>query len=175
MNTKPLKWTKVELVVGDAGIGHAYESCSWQLRKFSNTSASGYTWVVYKDGQMYWTEGHKVCGRLRDMKARVEKYAANEAKTKDLIVPTVHRNGTGVGALYAQYAAGLKAVIAAKEALPQPHGRDYYTQGDDALSKATMQFQAQREKLSDVEAELRTVLVDIGNQQPEPARERNPS
>ncbi len=68
-----MKWTKIELAVGEAGIGHAYESGPWQLRKFES-DRSRYMWVVYKDGAMFWTSGHKVCGRLRDMKARVEKY-----------------------------------------------------------------------------------------------------
>lgn len=55
-----------------------------------------------------------------------------------MIVPTIHINGTSGPALLEQATGVLAALRIARDAMQSaaPHGRDYYTQGDDALRLA---------------------------------------
>lgn len=55
-----------------------------------------------------------------------------------MYTPTVHSNGTSKSALVAQQRAVMTAARAFMDALREadPHGRDYYVQGDGAYTVA---------------------------------------
>ncbi len=55
-----------------------------------------------------------------------------------MITPTIHLNGTSKDEIIAQYEAANVALGAALRTLidTAPNGRDYYTQGPDALRQA---------------------------------------
>ena len=61
-----------------------------------------------------------------------------------MMAPTIHINGTSQEALSRQlekvYVACTELIDALSEA--RPHGRDYYPQGDSALTQATKEHQA---------------------------------
>lgn len=83
----------------------------------------------------------------------------------ELVVPTVHSNGSGAHNLFEQYKGALEALRGAIEALPVPHGRDYYVQEDEqAYRKARAQFEDQFRKLREVEEDLTTLLRAISRQ-----------
>jgi hypothetical protein len=75
-----------------------------------------------------------------------------------MMVPTIHRNGTGREALLEQQTNAGAAIRKALEALAQaaPNGRDFYPQGDGAYSKASAEHAARMEK-------LRSVLTEVGD------------
>ena len=83
---------------------------------------------------------------------------------KELTVPTVHLNGSGFKLLMEQYREAVEAVGNACEALPVPHGRDYYVQADGTYKVARQQFQGQHAKLTEVLTELRTIAREIYRQ-----------
>jgi len=82
-------------------------------------------------------------------------------KQIELTVPTLHLNGSGYDNLNPQYRGALEALRTARQALPVPHGRDYYVQEDGAFEKARAQFEAQLHKLEEVEEELSGILLGI--------------
>jgi hypothetical protein len=59
-------------------------------------------------------------------------------ETTKLPTPTIHLNGTGARDLRAQAKEVYRGLNDALQAMRQamPHGRDYYPQGDAALTKA---------------------------------------
>lgn len=83
---------------------------------------------------------------------------------QELTVPTLHLNGSGWNNLYRDYSGALEALKAAMEALPVPHGRDYYVQDDGAYERARAQFEAQVAKIREVEEEVRAILEKIYEQ-----------
>lgn len=82
-----------------------------------------------------------------------------------LKIPTVHLNGSGFKLLTEQYEVATRAVGAALDALPVPHGRDYYVQEDGAYEVARKQFHDQHAKLTEVLTELRTIYREIHRQE----------
>lgn len=84
--------------------------------------------------------------------------------TRDLTTPTIHLNGTGADDLFEQYANAAGALREAVKALPVPHGRDYYVQGDDAYGKARAEHEARVAALRDIEGQLHAVLESIADQ-----------
>lgn len=81
--------------------------------------------------------------------------------TNELMIPTVHLNGTSKDALVEQLCAAIYSVHEAgrKLAAACPNGRDYYTQDGNAIGKALAQHEARMTKLRDVAAEL-TVIAE---------------
>lgn len=79
----------------------------------------------------------------------------------DLTIPTLHLNGSGFENLNRDYRAALAKLREAREALPVPHGRDYYVQDDGAFKRARAQFEAQRRRIEEVEEELSGILLGV--------------
>lgn len=73
-----------------------------------------------------------------------------------MIFPTVHMNGTSREALVEGYLAAHRAIVDAIKAMGEcyPNGRDYYTQGPDALKIAMDEFDARRAALGKVASDL---------------------
>ena len=84
--------------------------------------------------------------------------------TETLTAPTIHLNGTSDADLFKQYADAAGAIRGAIQALPVPHGRDYYVQGDDAYKRARSEHDARVAMLRAIEADLRTILESIADQ-----------
>lgn len=82
----------------------------------------------------------------------------------DLIAPAVHHNGTSGDDLYRQYADGAHALRAAIEAIPAPHGRDYYVQEGAAFDKARRQYERHVSRLRAVLADLAVIQENIQDQ-----------
>ena len=82
---------------------------------------------------------------------------------EDLVVPTVHLNGTSKAELLQQVLDAMKALSTASGALARmsPHGRDYYVQGDGAYARARDAHQRRRSKVEAVIAELETLAAAI--------------
>lgn len=78
-----------------------------------------------------------------------------------LVAPSVHSNGSGYDLLREQYEGALKALKAAQEALPRPHRRDYYPQGDTVYVVAREQYRGQLAKLDEVSKELRAIFCEV--------------
>jgi hypothetical protein len=76
-----------------------------------------------------------------------------------LAIPTVHLNGTSRDDLVEQIALAIHALHEAGRALAGtcPNGRDYYTQGPAAISKALEEHEARMRKVREVIAELETI------------------
>lgn len=70
--------------------------------------------------------------------------------------PTLHLNGTSRNALAEGYQAALDALNAAVSALEAtaPNGRDYYPQGDGALTEASREHLDRITALNKVRAEI---------------------
>lgn len=80
-----------------------------------------------------------------------------------LTLPTVHLNGTSAAALgegYRQCAHAVAKTIMALEE-HRPHGRDYYPQGPDALSRAESEHRDRIRRLSSVHRELEQLLAHV--------------
>ncbi len=82
----------------------------------------------------------------------------------EMTVPSLHLNGSGWDNLNEQYRGALEALRTAREAIPVPHGRDYYVQEEGAFEKARAQFETQLRKLNEVEEELTGILLGIMEQ-----------
>lgn len=83
----------------------------------------------------------------------------------DLILPTIHMNGTSKAALLEQCCDAIDAMHTAGKALAQfcPNGRDYYPQGPAATGKALDQHEARMKKLRDIIAELEKIGEHISD------------
>jgi hypothetical protein len=86
--------------------------------------------------------------------------------TTELMIPTVHLNGTSKQALLDQLGDAIDAVHEAgrKLAAACPNGRDYYTQGSGATLLAVAQHEARMAKLKDVATELETIMGGVADQ-----------
>ena len=82
----------------------------------------------------------------------------------ELVVPTLHPNGSDWPHLRKEYVDGMRALKTAVENLPRPNARDYYPQGDDAYPKARDQYNAQIRKLTEINNELNMILIGIQDQ-----------
>jgi hypothetical protein len=82
-----------------------------------------------------------------------------EPKAKQMIVPTIHNNGTSREELLKQHIAVLDACHALTIALANasPHGRDYYPQGDDAYRTARDAHNADRKAVADIRARWQAI------------------
>ncbi len=78
-----------------------------------------------------------------------------------LIVPTVHMNGTSKRDLLEQYVDAMQAIQEAIEALPHPHGRDYYVVSESELMEALLQRKAWQEKLSSIYNDLEQIAEKL--------------
>jgi hypothetical protein len=85
----------------------------------------------------------------------------SQTSVLDLVLPTIHLNGTGRQALVEQLTAALDGLENALEKLraAAPHGRDYYPQDGDN-PPGTMLRQAQRQHDRWVNA-VETTKADI--------------
>jgi len=77
------------------------------------------------------------------------------------VAPSVHLNGSGFKNLSDQYREAIEKISEAINALPIPHGRDYYTQEDGVFQKARVQFKDQVLKLEEVREELKIISREI--------------
>ena len=95
---------------------------------------------------------------------------------RDVMLPTVHTNGTPGERLFEDVMKAYEAVRQAQEAMRHvtPNGRDYYTQGPDATTKARDQHFERQKKLADVFDDLAAIALSIRDQVDEQneARER---
>ena len=83
----------------------------------------------------------------------------------ELIIPTIHLNGTSREELLSQLQAAARATADAclKLADAAPHPRDYYVQYDtEAYTKARAQHEARLEKLRQIYNELESIAIKIG-------------
>lgn len=87
-------------------------------------------------------------------------------------IPTVHLNGTDGDDLFKQWADAALAVRRALDELPNPHGRDYYPQGNTVLKKALDEISAHREALRETHEYLTTVARGIHTQVARRERQR---
>lgn len=85
---------------------------------------------------------------------------------RDLMVPTVHLNGTSGEDLESQLEEAVQTVMNAITALAEaaPNARDYYTQGPGAFGKAVAQHELRAEKLRGVRDELMAVWEAVQEQ-----------
>jgi hypothetical protein len=85
--------------------------------------------------------------------------------TKTLAVPTIHLNGTSRENLMEDLLGAYHALTEAITALGRacPNGRDYYPQGNDALSAALEDHRSRLARLESVKAELMQVAEAIGS------------
>jgi hypothetical protein len=81
------------------------------------------------------------------------------------VVPSIHLNGSGAKNLTEQYEEAIETVSDAIDALPVPHGRDYYVQEDGSFERAREQFEEQVAQLNTVLEELKTIYRGIRRQE----------
>ena len=84
---------------------------------------------------------------------------------KELTIPSIHLNGSGIKNLTEQYEEAITAVDDALKALPVPHGRDYYVQEEGAYERAREQFKGQVSQLNGVLDELTAIYRGIRRQE----------
>lgn len=86
--------------------------------------------------------------------------------SQDLIVPTVHINGTSKTQLVADLEAAQKALDAAFAAMcgAMPNGRDYYPQGNEAHGNAMKQMRARLDKLIEIQTEITQIIEAVHEQ-----------
>lgn len=86
-----------------------------------------------------------------------------------LTIPTIHLNGTSKGALIEGYQKARSAIREAMDALIEcrPNGRDYYPQGEDAISIADREHQDRIDYLFVVEKELEYLIHQIDERYPD--------
>ena len=82
---------------------------------------------------------------------------------KTIIAPRVHLNGTSRPSLIAALDAADDAIGQAYEALKQtaPNGRDYYTEGPQAMQQAQDEHRARLLALHNVQAQLSGIIEAI--------------
>ncbi len=84
-----------------------------------------------------------------------------------MILPTIHLNGTSVEALMEANDKAYQALGLAFSDLRQaaPNGRDYYTQGPEALGKAVEEHEARLRAIYGVMLELETIGEYLATEQ----------
>lgn len=82
---------------------------------------------------------------------------------KKLQLPSIHVNGTSKARLIEDICEASQALDVAYEAMKRtgPNGRDYYTQGPDALASATDQHTARLRLIDAVKQEMDALAVGI--------------
>ena len=81
-----------------------------------------------------------------------------------LVVPTLHMNGTSKQDLTEQYKSAYEALDKAMQALPRPHGCDYYVQGDGVIQQAVKQADTMFNALEAVQDQLLEIYRAIAAQ-----------
>lgn len=86
--------------------------------------------------------------------------------TSELMVPLVHLNGTSQTELERQLEELSKSLNTALEKLcdAAPHGRDYYTQGPDALKRAQDQWNWRYAQLKKINEETQRLWIAVCDQ-----------
>ncbi len=84
-----------------------------------------------------------------------------------VMIPTVHMNGTDARDLLAQNLDALAAIGNAIEALRRanPHGRDFYPQGQDAFTEAQTMARVRLAHLSAIKDELTEIVIGLRAQE----------
>jgi len=77
--------------------------------------------------------------------------------------PTIHLNGSSQLSLAAGYEQAYHAIQAAIDAVSEtsPNGRDYYPQGQNALTEAVAEHTARLSALGKVKREIEEILESI--------------
>lgn len=80
-----------------------------------------------------------------------------------MLKPTVHLNGTSRDQLTSAFLAAYRAVNDAIDAVGEaaPNGRDYYTQGPDAISAATQEHRERIKALMQVRADMMALAEHV--------------
>lgn len=86
--------------------------------------------------------------------------------SKNLVIPTVHMNGTRGVDLIDQISEARYALDLAMRALIKacPNGRDYYPQGNEAIYAAMEQHEVRYKALESVYSELGEMAIKIDMQ-----------
>jgi len=81
----------------------------------------------------------------------------------NVMVPSIHLNGTSREDLVKQLLDANLALIKAIEAVRHaaPHGRDYYPQGPEAITKAMAEHKSRLRRLGEVRTELNQIAEAI--------------
>ena len=92
--------------------------------------------------------------------------------TTKLTLPTLHLNGTSARSLLSGYEEAYEAV---REAIvfvarAYPNGRDYYPQGDTAISEALLEHERRLMLLKAVSDELESMILGIADMDAERSR-----
>lgn len=83
-----------------------------------------------------------------------------------MMIPTVHLNGTSKDALLDQLTEAKRALYIAlgKMVDAAPNGRDYYTQGNQAFSQATLEYAERTDAIRTLIEEYETLIEGVDNQ-----------
>jgi len=81
----------------------------------------------------------------------------------NLQLPEIHFNGTGKESLIESLCNASNALNDAYAALRQasPNGRDYYTQGPDAMERATREHLDRMKRLDEIKLEIDWMTCEI--------------
>jgi hypothetical protein len=92
--------------------------------------------------------------------------ATGRRKGRTMIIPTVHLNGDSKQTLLDDNLAARRAVRDALDAVAKasPNGRNFYPQGDGAITKAVTEHRIRLLRLEEVRQELETILEGIQDQ-----------
>ena len=80
-----------------------------------------------------------------------------------MMTPTIHLNGTSKESLTEALCEAVHAIHEAGRALAQtcPNGRDYYPQGNEAISTAMREHESRMDRLRAVVRELEEIAESI--------------
>jgi hypothetical protein len=81
-----------------------------------------------------------------------------------LVFPTIHLNGDRASVLLEDHCDAMRSLRAAISDLPEVNGRNYYPQGEDALTAAIAQRERWVRVLTDVQKEVEDVAERIADQ-----------
>ncbi len=90
------------------------------------------------------------------------------AKTeRNVSIPTIHMNGTSAESLLKDLMTAYHATAQLQSAMRDvtPNARDYYTQGDEAATKARNDHATRQKMISDIRTDLETIIIGIQDQQ----------
>ena len=85
-----------------------------------------------------------------------------------MMKPTIHSNGTGWDDLRGQYETVYRAAGELLEALSQagPNGRDYYTQGDNAIATAVQEHRERYVAVEKIRADMLALVDNVYDNRP---------
>ena len=84
----------------------------------------------------------------------------------DVVIPTVHINGTSKSTLHTSLSHARRTLLAAVEALKEtePHGRDYYMHGRETFKSAQDAYVGRLDRLESVYNEVCEILEGVDAQ-----------